>query len=208
MLGATVDELQSAGCSPAELLAAHPREVLRSLDARPHTWETAATTMIESGTPTATVIRHLAAHAPTPESFASGVAMICDRPDVAFVHSARHAHPDDLAALGSIYELEPATTAQLLADAGTHPATAYEALVVACDGDVEAADALSIRHLNLDPSTLDAGHVVVDLTTTQGLREALPTPVAASDLDLAEQLAALVDRTPLIPLSPTGGNEP
>ena len=207
MLGATVDELQSAGCSPAELLAAHPREVLRSLDARPHTWETAAATMIESGTTAATVIRHLAAHAPTPETFASGVAMICDRPEVAFAHSARHAHPDDLAALGSIYELEPATTAQLLADAGTHPATAYEALVVACDGDVEAADALSVRHLNLDPSTLDE-RAVVDLTTTQGLREALPTPVAASELDLAEQLAALVDRTPLIPLSPTGGNEP
>lgn len=208
MLGATVDELQSAGCSPAELLAAHPREVLRSLDARPHTWETAATTMVESGTPTAAVIRHLAAHAPTPEAFASGVAMICDRPEVAFAHSARHAHPDDLAALGSMYELEPATTAQLLADARTHPATAYEALIVACDGDVDAADALSIRHLNLDPSTLDAGEVVVDLTTTRGLRGALPTPVAASELDLAEQLAALVDRTPLIPLSPTGGNEP
>jgi hypothetical protein len=208
MLGASVDELQSAGCSPAELLASYPREVLRSLDARPHTWETAATTMIESGTSMAGVIRHLAAHAPTPESFATGVATICDRPEIAFAHSARHAQPDDLAALGSIYELEPATTAQLLADAGTHPATAYETLVVACEGDIETADALSVRHLNVDPATLDADDVVIDLTTAQGLRDALPTPTATSDLDLAEQLAALVDRTPLIPLSPTGGSEP
>jgi hypothetical protein len=154
------------------------------------------------------VIRHLAAHAPTPETFATGVATICDRPEIAFAHSARHAQPDDLAALGSIYELEPATTAQLLADAGTHPATAYETLVVACEGDIEAADALSIRHLNLDPATLEPDDVVVDLTTTQGLRDALPTATATSNLDLAEQLAALVDRTPLIPLSPTGRNEP
>jgi hypothetical protein len=210
LLGATAAEMQGAGCSPAELLAAHPREILRSLDARPHTWETAATTMTESGTPVPVVVRHLAAHAPTPETFACGVAMICDRPDLAFSYSARHAQPDDLAALGAVYGLDPAITAQLLADAATHPASAYETLVAACDGDTDAAAALSIRHLNVDPATLDldGATAVADLTTISGLRAALPSPNAASGADLSEQLAALVERTAMVPLAPTRSSDP
>src|SRR5207344_1628673 len=48
-LGATVAELKSAGCTPVELLAAAPREILRSLDSRESTWEVAAATLLESG---------------------------------------------------------------------------------------------------------------------------------------------------------------
>src|SRR4051794_41684665 len=37
-LDATADELREAGCTPAELLAAAPREALRRLDERESTW--------------------------------------------------------------------------------------------------------------------------------------------------------------------------
>ena len=132
-------------------------------------------------------VRHLAAHAPTPDTFAVGVATIIDDPLAAFAFSARHAQADDLAALGERYGLDPATTAQLLADAGTHPTTAVEAITIACNGDTDAAAAIAARHFNL-PATLAP---VIDLTTLAGLRAALPSPSDAGADDLVAQLAAL-----------------
>jgi len=192
MLGATVTELRDAGCTPAEMLASHPREVLRSLDARPHTWELAAATLLESGMPVAAAVRQLAAHAPTPDAFAVAVHTIVDDPIAAYAYSARHAQPDDLAALGERYGLDPDTAAQLLADAGTHPTTAREALTIACHGDSATADALAERHFNQSPTLIAPA---IDLTTGAGLRAALPSPIATGANDLAAQLANLVAPT-------------
>ena len=189
MLGATVTELRDAGCTPAEMLASHPREVLRSLDARPHTWELAAATLLESGMPVDGAVRQLAAHAPTPEAFAVAVHTIVEDPIAAYAYSARHAQADDLAALGERYGLDPDTAAQLLADAGAHPSTAVEALTIACSGDTATVDALTERHFN-QLSTLTAP--AIDLTTGAGLRAALPSPIATGADDLAAQLANLV----------------
>ena len=75
-LGADVGELRAAGCTPVEMLAAAPREELRRLDQREHTWELAAPTLVEAGYTIAEAVRHLAAHAPTPETFAAGVAVL------------------------------------------------------------------------------------------------------------------------------------
>jgi hypothetical protein len=194
MLGATMLELRDAGCTPAELLAAHPREVLRSLDARPHTWELAAATLIETGMTAEAAVRQLAAHAPTPDAFAVAVFTIVEDPIAAYAYSARHAQPDDLAALGEQYGLDPDTAAQLLADAGTHPTTAIEALTIACDGDTITVEALALRHFNRPAEA----HVipVIDLTTGAGLRAALPSPTAIGSDDLAKQLAELVSKSP------------
>jgi hypothetical protein len=192
MLGATVVELREAGCTPAEMLASHPREVLRSLDARPHTWEFAAATLLEAGMPVDTAVRQLAAHAPTPDAFAVAVFTIVEDPIAAYAYSARHAQPDDLAALGERYGLDPDTAAQLLADAGTHPTTAIEALTIACSGDTRTVDALAERHFNHSPTLLAP---VIDLTTAEGLRAALPSSTASGNDDLATQLANLVAPT-------------
>ena len=69
-LDATVDELRTAGCSTVEMLAVAPREALRHLDQREHTWEVVAPTLVEAGYSVAEAVGHLAAHAPTPETFA------------------------------------------------------------------------------------------------------------------------------------------
>jgi hypothetical protein len=192
MLGATVVELLDAGCTPAEMLASHPREVLRSLDARPHTWELAAATLLESGMPVDAAVQQLAAHAPTPDAFAVAVFTIVEDPIAAYAYSARHAQPDDLAALGERYGLDPDTAAQLLADAGTHPTTAIEALTIVCSGDTTTVDALAERHFNHSPTLIAP---VIDLTTGAGLRAALPLPTATGNDDLNTQLANLVTPT-------------
>jgi hypothetical protein len=189
MLGATVTELRDAGCTPAEMLASHPREVLRSLDARPHTWELAAATLLESGMPADAAVRQLAAHAPTPDAFALAVQTIVEDPIAAYAYSARHAQADDLAALGERYGLDPDTAAQLLADAGTHPTTAFEALTIACDGDTTVVAALAERHFNQSVTLIAP---VIDLTTGAGLRAALPSPAATGIDALSTQLATLV----------------
>lgn len=202
LLGATMAELRAAGATPAELLAAHPREALRSLDTRPHTWELAAATLLEAGLDLPVVIRHLAEHAPTSETFAIGVTTVCDDPLAAFACSARHASGDDLAALGDAFGLAPDITAQLLADAGTHPTTALEAITIACDGDIDAVTAIAERHLNM-PSLVPTN--LVDLTTMQGLRNALPPAVSVDTSDLAAHLAAIANasRQPAIPTATT-----
>jgi hypothetical protein len=117
------------------------------------------------------------------------VFTIVEDPIAAYAYSARHAQPDDLAALGERYGLDPDTAAQLLADAGTHPTTAIEALTIACNGDTATVDALAERHLNQPPTLLAP---VIDLTTGAGLRAALPRPTATGIDDLATQLADLV----------------
>jgi hypothetical protein len=196
MLDATVAEMRDAGCTPVEILASHTREVLRTLDARPHTWELAASTLIEGGMSVEAAVRQLAAHAPTPDAFAVAVTTIVDDPVAAFAFSARHAQADDLAALGERYGLDPATTAQLLADAGTHPTTAIEAVTIACAGDVDTVAALTERHFNQPlPS------VIGDLTTNTGLLAALPSPNACSSDDLAELLGELANSRPEAPFA-------
>jgi hypothetical protein len=72
LLGATAEELKASGCSPVELLAAAPRETLRSLDTRESTWQRVAPSLLEAGYSEAQAVAHLAAHAPTPKTFAVG----------------------------------------------------------------------------------------------------------------------------------------
>jgi hypothetical protein len=138
LLGATVEELRAAGCTPTELLAAAPREMLRSLDQRESTWLRAGPSLLEAGYSEAEAVAHLAAHAPTPETFAAGVAVIVEDPVAAFAYAARRAAPDDLAVLSERYGLTPAEAAAAFASAGVAPDRAIEALHLRCDHDVEA----------------------------------------------------------------------
>ena len=114
-LSATPDELRHGGCSPVEMLQAAPREVLRRLDTRVHTWEVAGMGLLETGMSSAEAIRQLALHAPTPETFAAGVCEIEVNPHLSFPTAAREASLPDLVALSERYGLSPAGTAEVLA---------------------------------------------------------------------------------------------
>ena len=134
-LGATVAELRAAGCTPVELLAAAPRETLRSLDGRESTWEVAAATLLEAGYTRGEAVAHLAAHAPTAATFAAGVSAVVDDPVEAFAYAARRAQAEDLAVLSERYGLDPAETGRQLVTAGANPRTVAEVIGLRCDAN-------------------------------------------------------------------------
>jgi len=148
-LSATPDELRAAGCSTAEMLRAAPREVLRRLDTREHTWELAAHTMLEAGMTPVEAIRQLALHAPTPETFAAGVSDIEVNPAAAFPTAVREACVPDVVALSERYGLSPGETAEVLAAACAPPNLLAQVVLRRCDGD-EAATTDACRPV-LDP---------------------------------------------------------
>jgi hypothetical protein len=154
-LGATVDELRAAGCSPVEMLAVSPREELRRLDTREHTWELAAPTLLEAGYSLADTVAHLAAHAPTPATFAAGVTAIIDQPVDAFALAARHATIEDLSTLSERYGLSPTDTATALALAGVAAGAAVGVLDLRCDHHPTVVRQHAWDALGIDPSQTD-----------------------------------------------------
>jgi hypothetical protein len=169
VLGATAEELRAAGCTPVEMLAAAPRETLRSLDTRESTWQRAAPSLLEAGYTEAEAVAHLAAHAPTPETFAVGVTAIVDDPLTALAYSARRAGAEDLAVLSERYGLAPAEAAAVFASAGVALDRAIEAVQVRCDHDVDATYEIAVGVLGAGEDYVTAvlaGDVssVVDLT--------------------------------------------
>lgn len=148
-LGATVDELRTAGCSPAEMLAIAPREELRRLDQREHTWELVAPMLVEAGYTAAEAVVHLAAHAPTAETFAAGVATLIDSPAEAFSLAGARAETEDLVALSERYGLDHLETAATVAEACVPTEKAVAAIAARCDFDPDLTAALSARHLGL-----------------------------------------------------------
>lgn len=149
-LSATPDELRAAGCTAVELLQAAPREVLRRLDTREHTWELAGQALLEAGNTPTEAIRQLAAHAPTPETFAAAVHHIDPDLHHAFAVAAREASRPDLVALSERYGLSPAETAQTLTVACANPAVVANVVADRCDGDLEATVAACAAVLTPD----------------------------------------------------------
>ncbi|MAT05399.1 MAG: hypothetical protein CL424_10205 [Acidimicrobiaceae bacterium] len=148
-LGADPHELREAGCTPVEMLAVAPREELRRLDQREHTWELVAPTLVEAGYTIAEAVRHLAAHAPTPETFAAGVAVLVDSPVEAFSLAGRYAQVEDLAALSERYLLDPTEAASVVAAACVPVDKGVGVIAARCDGDTDVTAALTARHLGL-----------------------------------------------------------
>jgi hypothetical protein len=186
-LGWTVEELRAAGCTPVELLAAAPREMLHSLDRRESTWERVGPSLLEAGYSDTEAVAHLAAHAPTPETFAAGVTSIVEDPAVALAYAARRASGEDLAALTERYGLTPAEAAIAFAAAGVASARAVDAVHLRCDQDVDATYELALGVLGV------GGDIV-----TAVLAGDVPAAVALSssrapELDVDELVAAGVD---------------
>lgn len=133
LLGATAHEMRAAGCTPTEILGTRPREILRALPADPHTWELAAATMAVAGHSTGRVVSHLIAHAPTPDTFAAGLAAAAADAHEGFTTAIGFgAQGEQLAAASERYGLSPEQTATLLADAGAAKYVAVETLHQRC----------------------------------------------------------------------------
>jgi hypothetical protein len=205
-LGATASEMRDAGCSPVEIMATRPRDVLRTLPAEPHLWELAAGTMAVAGHPTGTVARHLAAHAPTPDAFAAGLAAVADPVEGLTLAARCHAHPDQLAAASEAYGLSPTDTASVLAGT-THAAVVLDTLTVRCGGDTTAA------------ATIGAETGITDAEIDSWRHPTPPAPVTAIrsgiEFDTASLLAALPPPGPAVETDPirlldtlTAGIEP
>lgn len=206
-LGATVEELRSAGCSRVEMLAASPREELRRLDTREHTWMMVGPTLLEAGYTEAESIAHLAAHAPTPETFAAGVEAVVDNPCRALALAASRARPDDLAALTERFEMSPSDSAAVLAAVGASCTVAVQTIGLRCDGDLDATCEIASRHLGIgadevearlsgiDPNVVVPIGIGTSVSELAALRSQLPKPdVGASvSLDSASLQAALQD---------------
>lgn len=194
-LGATTDELRQAGCTPVEMLAASPREELRRLDTREHTWTLAAPALLEAGNTVAQAVEHLAAHAPTPACFAAGVTTIVDSPVDAFALAPRRTEVADLVALSERYGLSPEQTATVMGAAGVDARCVGEVLLARCDGDVEIVTALVDRFAAQPTLATNAQDVdlPIHITDDDSLLAALGPPDATdtSGLDWDSLDAAL-----------------
>jgi hypothetical protein len=221
-LGATTEELREAGCTATEMLAVSPREELRRLDAREQTWVHVGPSLLEAGYTVAEAVTHLAAHAPNPDTFAAGVTSIVERPVDAFALAAKRAQPEDFVSLSERYELSPAETAVVLADAGVAMDKAVFTLALRCGDEPDLVAELACDHLGVGPSLtsliLDGEYLApvvpirpatIDITDTASLIAAIGPPVRseAVGLDTASLLAALpepgVNVGPEIELEPT-----
>jgi hypothetical protein len=179
-LNATVEELRQAGCSPTELLAAAPRETLRTLDGRESTWMRVGPAVLEAGYTPSEAVAHVAAHAPTPETFAAAVTTIVDDAVTALAYAACHARSEDLAALTERHGLTPHDAAAAFAAAGVPRDRAIEAVHLRCDHDVDATYELATGVLGV------SGHVVTAI-----LADDMPTAVAFSSFEVVDDLVGV-----------------
>ena len=209
-LSATPDELRAGGCTTVEMLQAAPREVLRHLDTREHTWELAAHNLLEAGYSTAETVRQLALHAPNPETFAAGVTEIEPNPIDAFSTATREAALPDLVALSERYGLSPSETAEVLAVSCASADVVVGVVHDRCDRDeaatinacatvLERSTIDSVLHPDDAPSLialpLDAVAVSLD-DLDASLRDALGEPAMTSvgtDVGVDEALLAALD---------------
>jgi len=200
LLAATAAEMRDAGCRPVEIMAAQPRDVLRTLPNDAHLWELAAGTMATAGHPTATVARHLVAHAPSAEAFAAGLTMIAEPADGLVTAARAHAHGDQLAAASERYGLSPAETARLLGGV-TDPTDVLDTLAARCDGDIASVASIA-ADAGLTPADIDAWRTPAPTTTvspicsgievdTEVLLATLPPPGASAETDPASLLDTL-----------------
>jgi hypothetical protein len=206
LLGATAGEMRDAGCTPVEIMAGRPRDVLRNLPDDPHLWELAAGTMATAGHPTTAIARHLVAHAPTVDAFAAGLGVIAEPSDGLVVAARCQAHADQLAAASEGYGLSPFETASLLTGA-TAPAVVLDTVAARCDGDTDSAVAIATQ-AGLTPGDIDAWRNPTPPATVTPIR-------TGTEVDTAALLAALPAPGPSIETDPvrlldtlTAGIEP
>lgn len=209
LLDATASEMRQAGCTPVEIMAARPRDVLRQLPDDPHLWELAAGTMATAGHSTPQVAAHLAAHAPTADAFASGLSTLATDPVEGLALAAhQRAEPAHIAAASERYGLSPAATVTALTDAGTPTSVLVETIWHRCDHDTAAtaatvADAgrIATDEITSILDTIDQGPSPLPLATPG--RDTGSVTTGTFDLDDADTLlASLPDPVPTTAFDP------
>jgi hypothetical protein len=201
-LGATAAEMRAAGCTPAEVMATRPRDVLRTLPTDPEIWAAAALTMVDGGHHTPAIVSHLVAHAPTTDAFAHALSAVAEDPAEGITTAIRYgAQPDHLAAAAEAYSLTPVQAATLLTDAGATAQVTVETVHALCDHDLDLTAQVAGPTLNLDPrhvtdllDTTGAAMPTIespDPTDTNSLLAHLPDPEPATDLNSDSLLALL-----------------
>jgi len=199
LLGANAREMRDAGCDAVEILAARPREVLRTLPPDPHVWELAAGTMVAAGHSASVAVSHLIAHAPTPDAFAAGLEVVAADPAAGLTLACAYgAPPELLSATSERYGLSPEQTATAMTDAGAPPQVLVEVLLARCERDVDLAREVAESAGRLDRSVVDTC-LTADGSTLRTLGAAASTPaegtIAAYPL-AAESNAALLAALP------------
>jgi hypothetical protein len=193
VLGATATEMRAAGCTPAEVMATRPRDILRTLPANPEVWEMAALTMVEGGHPTPAVVSHLVAHAPSVESFALALTAVAEDPAGGLAVAVRYgAQADHLAAGADAYGLTPEQAATVLTDAGATRQVTVEAVHALCDRDPD----LTAHATGLPTDAVNDLIATPTQKVTPIMRDS-PDPTDANSL-----LAHLPDPEPAMDLSP------
>jgi hypothetical protein len=193
LLEATAGEMRDAGCTPVEIMASRPRDVLRTLPDDPHLWELAAGTMATAGHPTTTIARHLVAHAPTADAFAAGLNVIAEPSDGLVVAARCHAHPDQVAAASEGYGLSPFETASILIGV-ISSAVVLDTLTARCDGDTDIAVAIATQ-AGLTPRDVDTWRNPTPPATVTPAR-------TGTEVDTAALLAALPAPGPSVETDP------
>jgi hypothetical protein len=199
-LDATVSEMRAAGCTPAEIMTVRPRDVMRALPDELHLWDLVAGTMVVAGYSPGRVAAHLIAHAPSPDSFANGLAAVTDDPCEAMLLAvAAQAPPEHVAAVSERYGLSPADTAWLLADSHAPAHVATRTVYIRCDNETEPTIALLNSMTGLDEKQI-ARHVDRTAALTAGVTTYEPSSPTALDSKpggtLALQIADLAGVEP------------
>jgi hypothetical protein len=195
-LGATAVEMRAAGCTAVEVMAARPRDILRSLPTSADVWATAALTMIEGGHSTAKTISHLVAHAPTAAAFGLSVSAVADDAAAGLTIAVRYgAQSDQLAAAAEAYDLRPKEAATVLADAGATRQVTVEAIHELCDHDVS----LTAEAVRLEPQIVDS---LLTSADTEGVTPLVPD--SPDPMDTRSLLAHLPDPEPSTDLTAEG----
>jgi hypothetical protein len=183
LLDATATEMRTAGCTPTEIMAVRPRDVLRTLPDDPRLWELAAGSMATAGHPTSTIVDHLVAHAPTPNAFTTGLLTVVEPDEALVVAARRHAHPDQLAAVSEAVGLSPADTATALTTKVDDHAL-LDVLNIRCEGDTISATQIATE-AGVERAAVDSWLHPAALTNVTPIRSSI-------DIDSA----ALLERLP------------
>lgn len=206
-LDATAVEMRTAGCTPVQIMAARPRDVLRTLADDPHLWTLAAGTMATAGHSDGQIASHLVAHTPSVDSFVAGMGALTDDAATAMVLVTSYgATAEYLAGTTEHYGLSPAETAQVLTSLDVSAQLRVETLWERCDHDPDATRDLAVEYAHLDPPTIrrclrTAGLTPDDTALT-------PAGIANSVIDIGDadallaQLPAPVEPRTFAPVTP------
>lgn len=178
LVGATPAEMRAAGCSPDEIIATRPRDVLSTLPARPDLWDLAGGTLATAGLTPDEIAGIVATHSPNPDCFAAGLAAAVDDGRTGIALAVRRGMPPEaIAALSERYGLTPLDTANALGDAHSAPGLAVGVIRYRCDDDPVLTTQIARSALGFRTDTVIAAlsdDPAVELATVHQLREAPP----------------------------------